>query len=463
MKESNMTTSRIRIVGTSIRFCLVLLLLTLIPTLLSFPGYRTGASSMMESFEGFLDIANCSQIVGWAYDADNPDTHLDVDIYSDGNFILTVPANRFRQDLLDAGKGNGEHGFSLRLPASLNDGQQHAITVNVSGTLFVLGNTPKTITCDPSTFEGYHDIADCTGIVGWAWDPNEPNVSLYVDVYFDNNAFSSILAPANQFRQDLLDAGKGNGFHGFSFPTPAFLKDGQPHTIRIKFSGTHRDLGFTGKMITCSGTMPPNFEGFHDIANCDGVVGWAWDSDQPNTPISVDIYAGPNLIGTVLADQFRQDLLDAGKGNGVHGFFFALPPNLRDAAVHEIAVGFSGTFVGLNNTPKFIDCPVGEFEGFLDVASCDQILGWAWDSGQPNAHVFVDLYADDIRFARLVADQFRQDLVTVGKGNGEHGFVTPTPAWLKDGLPHSITAKIAATTIDLGNNPKSLTCSPPSP
>src|SRR5437868_1775099 len=67
---------------------------------------------------------------------------------------------------------------------------------------------------------------------------------------------------------------------------------------------------FTGK---AHAQVAP-FEGFHEFADCTTISGWAWDSTKPNTPISVNIFSNGVLIATVPADQFRQDLLDAGIG-----------------------------------------------------------------------------------------------------------------------------------------------------
>src|SRR5205085_883312 len=201
-----------------------------------------------------------------------------------------------------------------------------------------------------------HDVADCNQIYGWAWDANQPDTPINVDVHIDGHPFADIQAPANQFRQDLLNAGKGNGVHGFSFPTPNSLKNGMPHTIRITFSGTNMDLQFTSKTITCMGNTPPALEGFFDFADCSLLYGWAWDANQPNTPISVDIYDGPNKIATVLADQFRQSLVDAGKGNGFHEFYIPTPNELKNGQPHEIRVRVVATTFDLDHTPKTITC-----------------------------------------------------------------------------------------------------------
>jgi hypothetical protein len=310
-------------------------------------------------------------------------------------------------------------------------------------------------------FQGVHERADCTTISGWAWDGNTPNTSIFVDVIFDNNPFVSIRAPANQFRQDLLDAGYGNGNHGFSFPTPASLKNGQPHTVRIVFAGTTTNLTNTPKTITCAANPPPAPEGFHEVADCTVISGWAWDANQPNTPISVDIYNGATVIATVVANQFRQDLQNAGKGNGVHGFTFFVPNTLRDGQSHLISVAYAGTLNSLTNTGKTINCPPPGgpiYQGFHEVANCSTISGWAWDSTQPNLALNVDIYSDGNLVMTVLANEFRQDLLNSGAGNGAHGFTFPVPLSLKDGQPHSISVKFAGTSTDLNGTPKSITC-----
>lgn len=107
-------------------------------------------------------------------------------------------------------------------------------------------------------------------------------------------------------------------------------------------------------------TGPPQLEGFHDIATCDGIVGWAWDANNPNEPIKVEVFSGDKLISTVTADIFRQDLLDDHKGNGKHGFTYTLPPQLKDGVPHSIRVKFAGTAMDLGNTPKEINCKFAE-------------------------------------------------------------------------------------------------------
>lgn len=57
-----------------------------------------------------------------------------------------------------------------------------------------------------------------------------------------------------------------------------------------------------------------------------GARGWVFRPDQPNHPLQVEILEGDQIIAVGLADQFRQDLLDHGFGDGHHAF--NIPINL---------------------------------------------------------------------------------------------------------------------------------------
>ena len=58
------------------------------------------------------------------------------------------------------------------------------------------------------------------------------------------------------------------------------------------------------------------------------IAGWAQNTDHPEAPVCLDIFAGGRLIGQVLADRYREDLEREGLGSGRHSFEFTLPPEL---------------------------------------------------------------------------------------------------------------------------------------
>src|SRR5437667_6953289 len=126
-----------------------------------------------------------------------------------------------------------------------------------------------------------HDGAGCDTIQGWAWDSNNPGSTVNVDIY-DGNTFVATSA-ANMYREDLLNA-LGSAYHGFSFLTPAALRNGAVHTINVKFSGTSTLLSSTGRTVQCS--LAPALQGFHDGVGCNSIVGWAQDTNDPNGKVN---------------------------------------------------------------------------------------------------------------------------------------------------------------------------------
>ncbi|AWI91756.1 group 1 glycosyl transferase [Methylobacterium sp. DM1] len=69
-----------------------------------------------QTIEGVIDIVDDERVVGWAYDTAAPDRALLIKIVIDGldNPIIAL-ANIDRQDLRNAGKGNGQHGFDVSI------------------------------------------------------------------------------------------------------------------------------------------------------------------------------------------------------------------------------------------------------------------------------------------------------------------------------------------------------------
>ncbi|MDQ3819298.1 MAG: hypothetical protein M3362_16700 [Acidobacteriota bacterium] len=104
---------------------------------------RTSQAS--PSFTGLLETADCNKISGWAADASQPNTSINVSVFADSTLITTAPANLSRPDLAgDLGKGL--HGFNIPFPPALKDGHPHAIGVRFESTSVELSGSPKTVT-----------------------------------------------------------------------------------------------------------------------------------------------------------------------------------------------------------------------------------------------------------------------------------------------------------------------------
>ena len=68
---------------------------------------------------GHVDPVEHDRISGWAFDPSHPGERVSIEVLDEERRICTVEADVFRRDLLEAGIGDGRHGFSLTLPMEL--------------------------------------------------------------------------------------------------------------------------------------------------------------------------------------------------------------------------------------------------------------------------------------------------------------------------------------------------------
>lgn len=93
--------------------------------------------------EGYLDGRNPHLLAGWVRDVDAPEHRLTVEARLGNVPLASGLADRFRGDLLAAGKGDGRHAFALPLPAPLNPIEAGLLNLRIPGStrLFLAGDT----------------------------------------------------------------------------------------------------------------------------------------------------------------------------------------------------------------------------------------------------------------------------------------------------------------------------------
>jgi hypothetical protein len=68
-----------------------------------------------------------------------------------------------------------------------------------------------------------------------------------------------------------------------------------------------------------------------------------------------------------------------------------------------------------------------EVTGYVEAATADRLLGWAWAPRTPGVRASVELRLGDEVIATAVADQPRPDLASNGVGDGCHAFALAIP------------------------------------
>ena len=94
---------------------------------------KRGARTLVPTIEGHLDLIGPTEVSGWARQDNHPQSVVSVGLIVDGERVAECAADRFRPDLVDADH-DGRHGFRLRIPEHLLDGEEHELRVVVDGT-----------------------------------------------------------------------------------------------------------------------------------------------------------------------------------------------------------------------------------------------------------------------------------------------------------------------------------------
>ena len=113
--------------------------------------------------------------------------------------------------------------------------------------------------------------------------------------------------------------------------------------------------------IQCGASIIPQAPGTYignlEAADCDVIAGWACDTANPNSQISVDIYEGATKLISLTAGNDRPDTTGICNGGTLHGFSTPTPDILKDST-HSITAKYGGysTPLLLTNTLNFGPC-----------------------------------------------------------------------------------------------------------
>jgi hypothetical protein len=167
-----------------------------------------------------------------------------------------------------------------------------------------------------------------------------------------------------------------------------------------------------------------------DQANSSEIVGWVFDSKSASDHQEVQLREGDKVIGTVTADEFRQDVRDAGFGTGNCGFRFNVQTLFAEQVEARIDLFANGKKLNQDSIViKFeMQNPVqqtGVLENYrvhVDNNIPGKILGWAIDDSRLAHKPHVECKLGDLSLGVCVADILREDLAKAGIGDGKLAF-----------------------------------------
>ncbi|ACI51575.1 glycosyl transferase family 2 [Gluconacetobacter diazotrophicus PA1 5] len=191
---------------------------------------------------GYVDRPEPGCVTGWVCDMTMPDRRVAVDLVRDGVVLQTVLADRFREDLLALGIGDGHAGFSFTLPHDGSFRNPADVSVVVSGGSLNLVNSPLMVFAPPP-FRGAFDRLHGMSAHGWALNMADPKTPVQVEAVCNGQVLAT--ATARLFRGDLLDAGLNEGFCAYKIDIGKQILDLLGQEIQVRIAG-HPDLVLTG-------------------------------------------------------------------------------------------------------------------------------------------------------------------------------------------------------------------------
>jgi hypothetical protein len=161
-------------------------------------------------------------------------------------------------------------------------------------------------------------------------------------------------APSETFLDDNSRAMFHNA-HEYSalYPSPAqgavcYCAPRRSDGYEVETARQHIDVR-AGLRVHAKTPRIDTLRGFVDTIGANCISGWAQNTDHPEAPVCLDVFANGRLIGQVLANRYRDDLQRAGLGSGCHGFEFTPSARLAFArGTVEVRRSLDGAALGFS-------------------------------------------------------------------------------------------------------------------
>lgn len=305
------------------------------------------------------------------------------------------------------------------------------------------GESEKKNSEKSKTIDWNIEVFTQTELSGWAWNPRKKNEPARIELFSDDALIATCLA--DTFRPDLESAGKSDGKCAFRLKFDPPLSGTAALELRVAGEAVPLpELPVLETPAPAPAPAPeekpqktvPNIVGFVDRVSITGAIGWAWMPTRPDKHLTVEAIVGDMVVAEAKCDLFRDDLKDAGIGDGLYAFKIAFIPPVSDEEIptfrireypEHILQGNSLWYpseeqgTALNSLPPNVPVPPSA-EFFLEDVTANRVVGWAWYPAAPNELVSVELIRDNEVVVDTVANLYREDLSNSGQGTGYYGF-----------------------------------------
>jgi GT2 family glycosyltransferase/glycosyltransferase involved in cell wall biosynthesis len=415
--------------------------------------------------QGDIDAVQGNSIAGWIFPLGNPDRRIDFNVRINGIRVASgLCADTYRQDLEEAGLGDGRYGFEVDIPWSYSLSEPRHIEIVDRATGVVL---LEHVATPAEHVVGYFETVEPNRVAGWLakWGKDEP-------VRFDIKVNGTLVAAdvvSNLKRADLAEAGVGSGGHAFDARFPQRIHPDDEWLIEL----VDRSTGAT--LLSAEGAFERDDAGEDDQDDDGFVAEPAWtrlgSADLPDdttlqlfrsksgrslvmvcqgVPCSVEVWRDGSLFAihdfTPPTGEMTPEAAGAESTSGLNRIVVIEECDclVGDGEEVEISLRHEGEVL-FEERLETLSAVVGRIDRYKDGA----LFGWAVDF-RSKAPPVLELSINGILYNRFTATRQRDDIADLfGSRHRTTGFEIRINQDLFDDPVLAVSLRIAGFDVNL--------------
>ncbi|GAB0115384.1 glycosyltransferase family 2 protein [Acidisoma sp. C75] len=192
--------------------------------------------------------------------------------------------------------------------------------------------------------------------------------------------------------------------------------------------------------------------GYVDRASPEMISGWAADLRDHARCLTIDLKQGERLIGSVVAEEPRPDLLSLGLPEAC-GFCIPYTMFAGLADGDELSIQLGGKHTHLIGSPKTISI-AADLRGLFDNIDGNLACGWVIDMADPQRPCRVEALCEGRVIGEAVADGIRRDVLEAGLPTERCGFRIAFKEPLHTLFDKDISVRVKGTETYLNGGPQ---------
>jgi hypothetical protein len=159
-----------------------------------------------------------------------------------------------------------------------------------------------------------------------------------------------------------------------------------------------------------------------DCLTAENISGWVYNTGKNTDSAKVEVRSGNTILWSSIAEVFRQDLLDAKIGSGNHAFTITPDSNSVSGSISKVDIYIDGYKAETDLPFEMIEANIDDYRVQLDHSAIEKVTGWVFNPENIAYRAKIEVRAGQTVIACGLANEYRQDLLNAGFGDGAYGY-----------------------------------------